>query len=225
VTRRRGSILRLDVPLAVNNNGQSTQAGLGDTYVQDILNSVPLQKICPRRGQRADPAHRYEPEIGNGEMDRFSHCRAALDLRAEGFFVVKLQEYVSFAGDSKRPDINYFSTLSDFRLAFSSQMVDAVRNRVADGFRAIQSHRLQIGHRSRVHVQPKEGSVGETRDRLGPLSPIRLRNQNQHAFRQVGGLSTAGRTPFAQVFPPRGDLSRHSSQKASDTGGAPICHF
>jgi hypothetical protein len=37
VTRRRGSILRLDVPLAVNNNGQSTQAGLGDTYVQDIL--------------------------------------------------------------------------------------------------------------------------------------------------------------------------------------------
>ena len=37
VTRRRGSILRMDVPLSVNNNGQSTQAGLGDIYAQAIL--------------------------------------------------------------------------------------------------------------------------------------------------------------------------------------------
>lgn len=67
MTRRRGPILRMDVPLAANGNGQSTQAGLGDIYSQAILIPYLTRKFAIGAGSGLTLPTATKARLGKGK--------------------------------------------------------------------------------------------------------------------------------------------------------------
>jgi hypothetical protein len=131
MTRRKGSVLRVDVPFAVNGGGQSaasvgdievpvattgqgTRAGLADIYFQAILIPYFGKKFAVGAGSGISFPTATNARLGTGKWVASPILAPLWIFRKKGFLVVKLQEYVSFAGNSQRPDIDYFSTYPIF---------------------------------------------------------------------------------------------------------------
>lgn len=108
MTGNRGSILRFDIPLAMNSNGRNTRAGLGDIYVQDILIPYASRKFLFGAGSGLLLPTATDRRLGEGKWMAAPLVAPVWIFRRKGFFLVKLQDYISFAGDSKRPDVNRF---------------------------------------------------------------------------------------------------------------------
>ncbi|MDE3137172.1 MAG: hypothetical protein KGL59_11405 [Acidobacteriota bacterium] len=132
MTRRRGSVLRLDVPFAVTGGGQSaaslgdievpaanptgqgTHAGLGDIYFQAILIPYFSRKFAIGAGSGISFPTATNARLGTGKWVASPIVAPLWRFGKNGFLLVKLQEYVSFAGNNQRPNINYFSTYPIF---------------------------------------------------------------------------------------------------------------
>lgn len=109
LTRKRGSIFRFDIPITVNNNGQNTRAGLGDIYLQDILIPYSNPKFALGAGAALTLPTATDARFGRGKWIASPIVAPVLLFQKRGFLVWKLQDYISFAGDSKRPDVHNFS--------------------------------------------------------------------------------------------------------------------
>lgn len=114
MTWRRGSIFRVDLPLAVSGNGQSLKAGLGDIYVQDILIPYISRKFAFGAGSGFKLPTATDARLGTGKWVVAPMAAPVWLFRKKGFLVLKLQDSISFAGDSKRPDIHAFSAYPIF---------------------------------------------------------------------------------------------------------------
>jgi hypothetical protein len=104
----RGFLLRADLPLVTSGDGQATRSGLGDLYAQAL--------VIPRLGKTFTLAWgtgmvlpTATNSVGSG---KFQLAPAVAPVwffgRLKGFAFVKLQDFVSVAGDADRPDIHYF---------------------------------------------------------------------------------------------------------------------
>lgn len=114
LTLKRGAILRFDVPLTVNSNGQSTRAGLGDISLQYILIPYISPKFALGAGSGLVLPTATDARFGKGKWIAAPILAPIFLFRKKGFLVWKLQDYVSFAGDGKRPDVHYLSVYPIF---------------------------------------------------------------------------------------------------------------
>ncbi len=103
-----GWLTRADLPIVVSEQGNGAKSGLGDLYLQALF--VPWLKngfgIAVGTGMNFPTA--TDPTLGNGKWQAaplavpiwfFEHGR--------GFFYIRVQEHLSFAGDSARQDVNF----------------------------------------------------------------------------------------------------------------------
>jgi hypothetical protein len=109
LTGGRGSILRLDFPVAVNSNGRNMRAGLGDIYLQDVLIPYASSKFMFGAGSGLTLPTATDSRLGEGKWVVSPLVAPLWRFPKKGFLLVKLQDYISFAGDSERPDIHRLS--------------------------------------------------------------------------------------------------------------------
>src|SRR5258705_8681530 len=106
--RSRGFLLRADIPFVTVDNGSETRSGLGDLYAQDIV--VPsFNKVFTIAWGTGIVFPTATNSVGSGKWQVAPVVAPILFFgRFKGFAFIKLQDYVSVAGDDNRPDINYF---------------------------------------------------------------------------------------------------------------------
>lgn len=104
----KGLIFRLDVPLNIVHVGSSTQSGLGDVYMQALYLPRARRKQVVAIGAGAVLPTATDRLLGKGKfiiaptlipLFYFSQRKRLLVLRAQNF--------ISIAGKSDRPDVNY----------------------------------------------------------------------------------------------------------------------
>ena len=107
----REFILRFDVPLMSTNIGKGTDHGLGDIYTQGLYNVYRAEGFFFAVGSGLTAPTATENTLGGGKWQVsplaipgwwFNNPRA--------LFFIKVQDYVSFAGQSDRTDIHYMTT-------------------------------------------------------------------------------------------------------------------
>lgn len=164
-TRRRGSILRMDVPLSVNDNGQSTKAGLGDIYTQAILIPYLGRKFTLGAGSGLTLPTATNARLGKGKWIASPIVAPLWIFGRKGFLVVKIQDYVSFAGDSKRPDVQNFSVYPIFVRRFHRRWWTQIETEsITDfersghtGFRSALALGRMLTRRKAVWIKPEIG--------------------------------------------------------------------
>jgi hypothetical protein len=111
---RRGVILRADLPMVSYHGGGSTRTGLGDLYGQALL--IPRLKdnflIAVGTGLVFPTA--TGDEFGRGKWIASPVVVPILFFPRRGFAYVKVQDWISFEGDSGRPDVHYLTVTPTF---------------------------------------------------------------------------------------------------------------
>ena len=106
---KRGILTRFDLPLAVAHQGVMTKAGLGDLYAQIFL--VPY--LTPKRafvvGSGFTLPTATDRLLGTGKFQLAPALGPVWFFPKRGFFFLKLQDYISVAGDDTRRDVHYLS--------------------------------------------------------------------------------------------------------------------
>ena len=106
--RGKGLILRGDLPVAAAGLGGTERWGLGDLYAQAI--------VVPRLGKQFTIAYgtgfvlptATDQTLGQGKWQLAPVAAPVWFFeKRKGLAFVKFQDYFSFAGDGKRPDVNY----------------------------------------------------------------------------------------------------------------------
>lgn len=106
---RRGIILRFDLPIVVSGQGETT-AGLGDLYAQFVYLPYLTRKFAFATGSGLYFPTATDQRLGTGKWTIAPVVAPVWFIQRKGFFLVKLQDYVSVAGDDRRRDLHYFST-------------------------------------------------------------------------------------------------------------------
>ena len=108
VGQARGVLLRAEVPVTTSYLGGDKNTGLGDSYVQalllprlggNFLLGIGTGLLLPTATDRS---------LGTGKWTIAPVVAPVWFLPRQGYALVKLQEFESFAGPSSRPDISYF---------------------------------------------------------------------------------------------------------------------
>jgi len=109
-----GFLLRADFPVVTVNNGSSTRSGLGDLYGQAIV--VPsFNKAFTIAWGTGMVLPTATNSVGSGKWQVAPLVAPVLFFgRLKGFAFIKLQDYVSVAGEDDRPDVNYFLVTPTF---------------------------------------------------------------------------------------------------------------
>ena len=109
----KGMILRGDLPIASGHVGETTQTGLGDLYFQSLLFPHLRKTFVFGAGAGVVLPTATDSLLGFGKWQIaplavpvwfFPPRRGFM----EGYFLVKFQDFYSFAGKSNRSDIHYF---------------------------------------------------------------------------------------------------------------------
>lgn len=106
-----GILTRVDLPLVTTGVSGSTHAGLGDLYGQVLYVPWLAPGFALGLGSGLTFPIATQRTLGGGKW-RVAPLAAPIWFfpKRKGFFLVKLQEFVSFAGDSDRPDSNHLLT-------------------------------------------------------------------------------------------------------------------
>jgi hypothetical protein len=105
---RRGFLLRTDFPIATTHLGSETRTGLGDLYGQLFLIPHLTWKFALVAGTGILLPTATDKTLGTGKWQVAPLAVGVWYLpRTKGFFLLKVQEYISVAGVNDRPDINY----------------------------------------------------------------------------------------------------------------------
>jgi len=107
---KRGAILRLDVPLAVTNIGGETQGGLGDIYGQFVLVPVVTRKVVFGAGSGVVVPTATSSTTGAGKFTVAPIAGVLFPVHRRSYFLLKMQDYISVAGDDARADVHYLAT-------------------------------------------------------------------------------------------------------------------
>lgn len=105
---RVGILTRFDFPIVTAHIGSSTHAGLGDLYGQFAYVPFLTPRFALFAGSGASiPTATYRT-LGTGKWSIAPLGGPAYFFgRRRGFAFIRFQEYISFAGNSNRPDVNY----------------------------------------------------------------------------------------------------------------------
>ena len=111
VLKPKGIILRWDVPLATTHFQGRTETGLGDIYFQSLLFPHLRKRLVVAAGSGFLVPTATDSLIGQGKWQA-APMIAAISFfpKARGYFLVKLQDFFSFAGNGTRLDIHYLLT-------------------------------------------------------------------------------------------------------------------
>ncbi len=118
----KNMILRFDVPLMGTNVGKGTDYGLGDIYGQAVYFPYRSDGFFFGIGSGLTVPSATENTLGTGKW-QVSPLAAPgwwfKDPRA--LFFIKVQDYVSFAGQSDRADIHYMTVTPTYIVRLSSK--------------------------------------------------------------------------------------------------------
>jgi hypothetical protein len=154
---RRGTILRFEVPLArMQVDEAAGEMGLGDAYGQLLLVPYMSRTFALVAGSGLIMPTATGNLLGAGKWVVAPATGPVWFLRGRGMVFLKLQNFVSVAGDARRPDINFLlvtpTLIRTFQrrwwmLADSETRTDWLGDR-----RTSVKSGLQIGHAISPHV-------------------------------------------------------------------------
>ena len=105
---KRGILTRFDFPIVTVKVASSTHAGLGDLYGQFTYVPFLTRRFAFFLGSGLVLPTATYPTLGFGKWTAAPLGGPAYFFGRKGFAYLKFQEYVSFAGNSSRPDVDYF---------------------------------------------------------------------------------------------------------------------
>lgn len=163
LTGKRGALLRWDIPLAIQNNGRNTRAGLGDMYLQDVVIPYLRPKFALGAGTGLTVPTATDARLGEGKWIASPIVAPIWFFRRKGFFLWKVQDYVSFAGDRNRRNVQRLSLYPIFVWRFhrrwwtqiEAESVTDFENRNLTWFRATVALGRMMNRRTGVWVKPE----------------------------------------------------------------------
>jgi hypothetical protein len=112
--RSQGLLLRADVPLVSFHNKSGTTTGLGDFYVQALT----IPRIAPgflvAVGTGLVLPTASDDKLGSGQWIAAPTVAPILFFPRRGLAYVKVQDWISFAGDESRPKVHYLTVTPTF---------------------------------------------------------------------------------------------------------------
>ena len=108
---KAGILTRFDFPIATAQVGGATQAGLGDLYTQFVYVPWLTPRFALAMGSGFTLPTATHSTLGSGKWQAAPVVAPVWFFpERKGYFLVKLQNFVSFAGAGSRPDVNYLLT-------------------------------------------------------------------------------------------------------------------
>jgi len=105
----RGFLTRGDLPIATTHAGSETHTGLGDFYSQVLFVPYATRQRAFAAGTGMFFPTATDKTLGTGKWQIAPMVVPIWYLPpAKGFFLVKVQDVISFAGVGDRPDSHYF---------------------------------------------------------------------------------------------------------------------
>jgi|1186.fasta_scaffold63887_2 hypothetical protein len=106
---KRGVISRFEMPLTTTAvSGGATQVGLGDAYAQLLVSPYFTRTFAFVVGTGLRVPTATDPLLGTGKWIIAPAAAPVWFFSNRGIFLVKLQNFSSFAGDAQRPNYNFF---------------------------------------------------------------------------------------------------------------------
>ena len=106
-TSRTGFLLRTDIPITTTHLGAETHTGLGDIYAQALYIPYLSRKFAFVTGSGVVFPTATHKTLGFGKWQVAPLAVPVWFLpQGRGFFLVKFQEFISFAGAGNRPDVH-----------------------------------------------------------------------------------------------------------------------
>ena len=106
---KRGILTRVDIPFVLAHRSDGTSAGLGDIYAQALLLPYFKGKFVFAAGSGVSLPTATDRRLGFGKLTIAPAVAPIWFLPKRGFFLVKVQDYVSVAGAADRPDLHYMT--------------------------------------------------------------------------------------------------------------------
>jgi hypothetical protein len=104
----KGVLMRFDVPFVTVHRGTATEKGLGDLYGQALYFPQVRQKRMIGIGSGIVIPTATGDSLGAGKLILSPSIFPVWYFkRRERFFLIRIQNYISVAGKSNRPNINY----------------------------------------------------------------------------------------------------------------------
>ena len=111
---QKGIILRGEVPLVSTHSNGTTRTGLGDLYGQALLIRATEGPFVFAFGTGLVFPTATGDTLGRGKWIIAPALVPALFFPHQGYAYVKVQDWISFAGDSGRPDVHYLTVTPTF---------------------------------------------------------------------------------------------------------------
>jgi hypothetical protein len=103
----RGILLRADVPVVTTHLGPETHTGLGDLYGQALYIPYINEKFAFAAGTGVLVPTATHRTVGLGKLQVAPIAAPVWFLpKRRGFFLVRIQDFISIAGSGDRPDIH-----------------------------------------------------------------------------------------------------------------------
>jgi hypothetical protein len=129
--KTRGVILRADIPLVTHDTGQDSETGLGDVYGQALFIARPKPTFFFAVGSGLTLPAATDDSLGQGKWIVGPLFAPIWYFPKKGFVFVKIQDFISFAGESDRPDVHYLLVTPTFLWRLSPRwwtLLDAESN-------------------------------------------------------------------------------------------------
>jgi hypothetical protein len=161
---RTGMILRFELPTtATSVTGVPTQAGIGDAYAQALLVPSLSRRVALVAGSGVLMPTASDSLLGSGKWGAAPMAGPLVFLGPRTLLFVKVQNFVSFAGDPDRQDFNYLLITPLWLHAIKQRwwiMLDSeTKTNWMDGGRTGVKSGLQVGRafhgRLAVWVKPE----------------------------------------------------------------------
>lgn len=104
---KKGVILRFEIPMTWSHVLNRTKGGVGDIYGQWLVAPYITRKFAFVLGTGLSLPSASDSSLGNGKWVLAPAVIPLWFIPGKGFFLLKVQNFVSIAGDSHRPDINF----------------------------------------------------------------------------------------------------------------------
>lgn len=104
-----GILTRFDIPIVVAGRLNGTSGGLGDIYWHALLIPYLKGKFAFAAGSGFSFPTATDRTLGTGKLLIAPIAAPVWFIPKRGFFLVKVQDYISVAGDSSRPDLHYMT--------------------------------------------------------------------------------------------------------------------
>jgi len=110
----RGVLTRFDVPIVSSHSASGTTTGLGDLYAQALVAPRIRGRFVTAIGTGLTLPTATSKVLGRSKWIASPAIVPILFFPGRGLTYVKFQDFISFAGDSERPDVHYFTVTGTF---------------------------------------------------------------------------------------------------------------